>query len=108
MGCCPSMHLGCECRWSVSFVRVAWELLERERYAEGGCAWASHRRTPRVPDHDACGGSDRNHAAWDTVMDRPHRHLTERVASAAAAPSTAPPEGYGEPEHKKPLLGSQP
>ena len=30
--------------------------------------------------------SDRDHAAWDTVMDRPHRHLTGHSASQARRP----------------------
>ena len=52
--------------------------------------------------HDACGGSDRDHAAWDTVMDRPHRHLTARRKRGGRSVDW-PPEGYGGPEHQKPL-----
>ena len=58
--------------------------------------------------HDACGGQRPRSryltvdATWDTVMGRPHRHLTAR--RKRGGPSVDwPPEGYDEPEHQKPL-----
>ena len=51
---------------------------------------------------DACGGSDRDHAAWDTVMDTPHRHLTARRKRGGRSVDW-PPEGDGGPEYQTPL-----